>query len=139
MTIPTQEQYEDREITMFFKKIEDVKRLPIAERRENRERMLDHLSGDLKHFGDSVSWLIEGSYGFGAQLKAKQALENKRFNRRAWLFNHVALIEYQIDSSMASRVWNSLAKEAQDQINMCLDDVIFDWEALQKEFKDNQD
>jgi len=124
----TLEQHESIERGNFQIQLQDLKKLPLAERKENRDNLIDILENHLKQFIDSADWLLEGCYGFGSYVTAKDVIRNNRMNRHAWLFIAVSALEYRVPSEMACRVWNKLDRYLQLRINeylgYCMDNRI---------------
>lgn len=123
------EQYLEQEILKFKRETRALKDQPLEDRKENGENFTDYLNNHLGRVIESIEWVIQGNYGQGAYLEALRVLKNKRCNRRAWLFNTVAALEWRVDTLRACKVWNALTPETQEKINNELDKVIEEWEA----------
>ena len=124
----TLKQHESIERDDFRRKLESLKKLPLAERKENRDNLVDALENQLKHFIDSAEWVLQGSYGFGAYVVAKEVIRSKSMNRHSWLFTTVSALEYSVTAEMANRAWNSLDRDLQKRISeylgYCMDNQI---------------
>lgn len=88
------EQYIANEIRRFHLEMVEKEKLPLEDRKLSRKLLTESLNDPktLPHFIQSVSWLINGSYGQGAYYAFRRL--TRRMNRRAWLFNTVACLEY---------------------------------------------
>lgn len=117
-------RYNLDEMHRFRTECLEIERSPFADRKEGRNKLLDHLINERNHFKDSAQLLVEGCYGQGAYLEARNMFKNTRMNRRAWLFNSVAYLEYRTGNKMACEVWNSLPPPIQCNINAMLDEII---------------
>ena len=51
----------------------------------------------------------------------RKIVKNKRLNRRAWLFNYVAKLEYGLTLQQACKFWVSLDEELKAKVNEYLD------------------
>ena len=121
------EQYVTNEIRLFHKDLNEIEKLPLHERRENRDSFKQTLEQNVELFIERVSWLLNGSYGQGSFLTFEQM--TKRMNRRAWLFVTTAALEWRVPNKFARDVWNKLDTDLQAAINRMLDEVIEEHES----------
>jgi len=120
-------QYQMNEIIRFNKECQETEKAPLESRKQGKEAFKHTLETDLSHFLDCVNFLVNGDYGAGAKFSFERL--TKRMNRRAWLFNTVAVIEYGTSIKYACEVWHSLDTDLQIAINAMLDDVLKNVEA----------
>jgi len=120
--------YYQYEVLKFRRQMNNMIKLPLFDRKEGAKILLNHINNENHHFQQSVEWLVDGSYGYGGYIEAIITLNNKRLNRRAWLFNTVAAVEYCVDGQMACRLWKGLDDATKDRINVILDAVIENYE-----------
>ncbi len=122
--------YEMREAQLFHAKLNAVDCQSLHDRKDARARFLEsvtqpateHTRSGPELIRERCSWLIDGSYGYGA-MKAFERL-SKRVNRRAWLFVTVAALEWQCPNKFAREVWKGLPLDVQEQINQGLDTLL---------------
>lgn len=117
------DDYQLREITIFHRDLDRIRQLPLSERKENTQDLREILESDeyRERFNDACFWLLDGSFGQGAYLKSREVIRNSRMNKRAWIFQTVAALNYRVPQREACKLWNSLPKELQDKINEEID------------------
>lgn len=62
---------------------------------------------------ERVGWLLDGNYGYGQMMMAKQVLGSPRMNRSAALTQMVAAYEWSSPSAMSRAAWKKLTKGQQ--------------------------
>jgi len=112
-------EYHNRDLITFSNALARVEKLPLIERRENRDELLSDLVADPHIIAERAQWLLRGHYGYGPQAAFNRL--SPRSNRRAWLFNTVAAIEWHVPNKYARDVWNELDRITQAKINESLD------------------
>lgn len=120
----SKEQYELNERSAFLAQIKSCDTLPLSERNENKKEMIEVLQECLQSFYQAVSFLINGDFGYGAYQATKESLQNKRMNRKAWLFNTTACLNYSVPFRQACNLWHGLDFELKEKINKKLDEMI---------------
>lgn len=133
MPIPSQQEYEQRELQMAHKQIKDVERAPLADRKEAAAEFLEAMQDSPDTVGERVGWLLAGNYGFGAMLIAKNVLHHKRMNREAALTHLVATFEWMAPQRMAAQEWKKLTHAQQDALDVAVREAIADAEASERE------
>lgn len=120
------DNYQLREIAIFNQDMQRIKDLPLSDRKENAQTLKEFLESDeLRHrFSDSIHWLLHGSMGHGAYIKAQEVIGNKRMNQGAWIFQVVSSLEFGVPQRESCKVWNSLSKPLQDLINKDIEESI---------------
>lgn len=74
---------------------------------------------------DRVGWLLDGTYGRGAYDKAREIVGlSGRANKRAMLFNLLAVLEWNLPQPAAAKVWQSLTPEQQQELSNLIDQEI---------------
>jgi hypothetical protein len=127
--IPSQRDYEMRELSMFRKQMEQVERLPLAERKENAREWLNDLMNDQKLIAERVGWLLNGSYGKGSFDSACRVLASPRMNQVAWCAITIANLEWRCPAKMAIESWKKLPVETRYQVNEAIRREIADAKA----------
>ncbi len=112
-------EYHTRELIKFRNELDRVEKLPLIERRDNRDELLSDLVADPRIIAERAQWLIRGTYGYGPYAAFTRL--SPRSNRRAWLFSVVAAIEWNVPNKYARDVWHQLDKITQAKINESLD------------------
>ena len=106
-----------READLFRSELSRAEKLPLADRKVNLQQFASEVNADPNILGQFVGWLLDGSYGHGAYVKAQEVIRNKRLNREAWLVQTVAALEWGVPQRMVAQWWNSLPRTYQDKIN----------------------
>ena len=107
--IPSQAEYERRELADAHKKLDEVKRAPLADRKEAAGEFLEAMRKDPEIVGERIGWLLAGNYGYGSMLLAKRVLGSPRSNRSAALTQMVGAFEWQSPEDMTRAVWKKLS------------------------------
>jgi hypothetical protein len=128
--IPTQAQYHNYEIQLARAKYQEVKDSPLTDRKEAAEQFGIACANDPALIVERIRWLLDGSYGYGPMIYAKQALEARNPNPR--LFYLIATYEWACGDYYAHRVWNNLGSEAQATLNTKLTAMLDEWKAYQE-------
>jgi hypothetical protein len=116
------DQYDLSEIKRFRAELEEKEKGTAREHKEAREAFKAALNDDLEHFEDMAQCLVDGSFGYGAQ--AAFNMMSARSNRRGWIFNTLATLEWNATNRDARKVWHELDTDLQAAINTILDEVI---------------
>jgi len=115
-TIPTQYEYETNERARFNSDLRNVESAPLAHRKEGMKDFAESLTVDFR-MAERAEWILNGSYGFGCYLVAKEVAENKRMNRAAWFGQVIAALDHNCPADMARKAFLALPKEQQVKIN----------------------
>jgi hypothetical protein len=107
--IPSQVEYERRELADAHKKLDEVKRAPLADRKEAQREFLEAMRAHPDLVGERIGWLLDGNYGYGPMLLAKRVLGSPRMNRSAALTQMVGALEWQSPEDMTRAVWKKLS------------------------------
>ena len=122
--------YDLNERIRFNKQLTEVERAPLAERKEAAAAWLESLTTSPEWVAEKIGWLLDGSYGYGAYQAARDVITHKRMNRRAWLGQTIAALEWQCPNNYARAAWNKLSSEQQAALNAMIDREI---EAVEEE------
>lgn len=114
--------YHIAEIKRHNKEIDEISNDTLIERRESETQFIKVLLFSHDQFLHSIELILNGSYGSGCYYSFMRL--SKRSNRRAWLFNTAACLEYRVPMRAACRVWNNLSPDIQNDINAELDKMI---------------
>ena len=132
-------EYHDREMKRLFKRIEDIEKAPLSERREGREDYLRGLRDNPDIIAERVTWILNGAYGYAEQFRAKYILENcKRKSAVVQLAYLVAAFDDSCPQVFAAQAFKKLMPEQQEKINNLIAQEVEDWEKEQKEEKERQ-
>jgi len=119
--------YETKERIIFNRELEVIESAPLHERREAREALTFYLNEHPAVVTERIGWLLNGSYGAGAAMAAENIL-NSRANKRAWLLQTIAILEWHCPRRFAGQVWNKLTADQQDKINAMIDAEIANYQ-----------
>jgi hypothetical protein len=106
---PSQAEYERREIADAHKKLVEIHRSPLSDRKEAQAEFLKAMRDDPELVAERIDWLIGGSYGYGPMLLAKRVLASPRMNRSASLTQLVGAFEWQSPEDMSRAAWKKLS------------------------------
>lgn len=109
----TEQQYLAQERADLARKLQEIERAPLAERREARTEWAKALR-DPALIRQRVEWLMDGCYGKGAYDRAHEIVKSSaRNNKTAQLGILIAALEWQCPSAFAREAWNGLTFEEQ--------------------------
>lgn len=111
--IPSQSEYERRELSDAQRKLTEVERAPIADRKEAAAEFFEKMRDHPEIVAERVGWLLDGNYGYGQMMMAKRVLGSPRMNRSAALTQMIAAFEWSSPSAMTRASWKKLTKGQQ--------------------------
>ncbi len=120
MTYDMNERYSAR------KKLDALKKEPLSERKENAAQFLSALK-DPELIAQRIEWLLEGNYGHGQMLMARQSAEKGKGgnkNVEAQLNILVAGFEWQCPADLAIKAWKSLSASEKAKLDTAIKKVI---------------
>lgn len=101
--------YEHREWQEYHRKITEVEKAPLHERKEAAKEFYEAMANDPALVGERIGWVLNGSYGYGAMQVAKRVLGmSKRANKAAHLNTMVAALEWNAPGKMVAAMWKKL-------------------------------
>lgn len=118
----TQEQYEERELKLFRLELSRVESQPKKDRQEARDEFRLAVYDNRPSLYQSADYLIAGHFGAGAYYAYRRLTH--RMNRRAWLFNTCAALDWGCSQAFACTVWRDLPGAIRREINQKLDQLI---------------
>jgi hypothetical protein len=107
--IPSQAEYERVELSDAQKKLSEVRRAPLSERKEAQTEFFEAMRDNPEIVGERIGWLLDGNYGYGSMQLAKRVLGSPRTNRSAALTQMIGAFEWQVPEDMARTVWKKLS------------------------------
>jgi hypothetical protein len=113
------QQYEMNEARLLAKQLDYVRLASLNDRKAARAEMLEAMRDDPATVAERVSWLINGSYGYGACRKAKTILES-RGNKPAALVQLVGALEWSCPERFTAEAWNQLSDAAKAALNQAV-------------------
>jgi len=124
MGIPSQTEYENSERRRAMLDEQRIERAPLADRREAQADFLAAMASDPATVAERISWIIEGNYGHGQMLMARQVVASPRMNREAALTQLVAVFEWQCPRRMAVEAWKKLTPAQKKALAAAVDVVV---------------
>jgi transposase len=115
--IPSQAEYERRELDEARRQLDEVRRAPIADRKEAQEQFLEAMRDRPEVVGERVGWLLDGNYGYGSMHLAKRVLGSPRMNRVAALTQMVGAFEWQSPEDMTRAAWKKLSASEKKKLD----------------------
>lgn len=134
MAIPSQAQYEQNELTSAYNHMQEIEHAPLSDRKEAQADFFRVMSEDPALLAERLGWLIDGNYGYGEMMKAKQVVAHPRMNREASLTQLVGAYEWQCPPAMTSSAWRRLTSDQKAVLSAAVDVVI---KAAEKEMREN--
>jgi len=126
--IPSQSEYERRELQEANQRLSAVERAPLADRKEAAAEFLAAMRDHPELVAERVGWLLGGNYGYGQMLMAKRVLGSPRSNRSAALTQMVAAFEWSSPGAMTREAWKKLTKSQQATLERAVQATIRDAE-----------
>lgn len=109
--------YEGREIDSFLADLARVEKAPLADRKEGARHFAQAMGHDPELVAERVGWLLDGNYGQGSYIKAREVARSPRMNRVAWLTQTVGALEWQSPWAMTRAAWKKLTKAQKDALD----------------------
>ena len=123
---PASAEYEQKEQSDHFNKLQADKNAPLAERQEAERDTREHMKNP-ENFAEHAEWVLNGSYGRGAQKAAHGIMAmGARGNREAGLDQLVAAYDHNSPGSHTISAWRSLEPEEKSNLSKHLKAVIDD-------------
>jgi len=123
---PNQYEYEMREIASAHRQMDEVRRAPLADRKEAQLAFFEAMREHPDLVAERVDWLLGGNYGYGSMLLAKQILDSPRMNRVAALTQMIGVFEWQSPEVMTRQAWKRLTPGEKSQLAYAVQDSIND-------------
>jgi hypothetical protein len=117
--------YEHREISDFMAKIRRVEKAPLAERKEGAREFAHAMAHDPALVAERVGWLLDGNYGQGAYIKAREVARSPRMNRVAWLTQTVGAVEWHSPWAMTRASWKKMTPSQKKALDDAVTRVIY--------------
>lgn len=125
--------YHDNDMKRFYAETAAHTIASKQEFREREEKLLDCWNNYPEMFGERISWIFNGSYGYAAMVKAIEIAEMKgRSNKAAMLSQLAALVEWFLPQAHVLKTWHKLTQEQQERLTAIV-------EAELKYFHDNRE
>lgn len=131
----TNREYTTRVLGEAYAHARQVEKAPLGERKEARENFQEAMASDPALVAERIGWLIDGNYGYGEMLKAKQVIASPHMNRRAALTHMVGLYEWQCPGAFSVDAWKKLTGSQKQALDAAVDVVI---EAAEREMAEEQ-
>lgn len=122
--LPSQQEYEMNERRLAQAKEKEVEKAPLSERKEAQRAFLEAMRDQPELVGERIGWLLDGNYGYGAMIIAKEILPRKRMNREAILTHLVGVHEWQVPPRMSIAAWKMLTPSQQQNLDKAVKKAI---------------
>jgi len=130
------QMYENREHDRALGEIREIERAPLADRKEAQQHFFEVMRDDPAALGERLTWLFNGSYGYGQRIMARKILANPRLNRQAALTQLVAACEWRCPGVMAAEAWKKLGPGEKSTVGTVVENVI---QAAELDLEENPD
>ena len=108
MGIPSQAEYEANERHRAYVDEQRINQAPLGDRKAARDAFHEAMAEDPATVAERISWMLDGNYGYGQMVMAKEAVAAKRMNREALLTQMVGVFEWQCPRDMSRAAWTKL-------------------------------
>ena len=108
MEIPSQAEYEQQERHRMYVEEQRINQAPLGDRKAARDAFQEAMAEDPATVAERISWLLDGNYGSGQMVMAKEAVAAKRMNREALLTQMAGVFEWQCPRDMSLAAWTKL-------------------------------
>jgi len=129
------DEYGRRSLMEAYHHQQEVEKAPLSERQEARAAFQEAMATDPALVAERIGWMIDGNYGQGEMLKAKQIVASPRMNRRAALTHLVGVYEWKCPGNFAVDAWKKLNSGQKQALDAAVDVVI---EAAEQEMAGEQ-
>lgn len=105
---PSQAEYERRELHEASRKLEEIQRAPLADRKAGQASFFEAMRSDPELVAERIRGLGAGNYGDGPRLLTKRILGSPRMNRSAAITQMIGALEWQSPEIMTRASWKEL-------------------------------
>jgi hypothetical protein len=110
--------YDEAEAQALARQLANVESAPLADRQAARQAYHEAMRDDPDVVAERVEWLLNGSYGYGACVRAKAIKgAGRQANRVAQIGQLIAALEWQCPTGFACQAWNRLQASERERIN----------------------
>jgi hypothetical protein len=127
--IPSQAEYERNERSRAYADEQRINKASLGDRKAARDAFHEAMAEDPATVAERISWLLDGNYGFGQMMVAKEAVTAKRMNREALLTQSVGVFEWQCPRDMSRAAWTKLTPAQKKALSTAVAVVIAEAEA----------
>lgn len=122
----TEQEYSHTEYMAAMGRLAQATKQSLADRKEAQSTWLEALIRYPEQIANKIDWLIEGHYGYGEMLVARNVLSNprNRSGKVAQLAQLIACYEWGCDDRSARAAFKKLTPEQQAQVNALIQAVI---------------
>jgi hypothetical protein len=112
----SRDRSDDYERRLFLKEVREAEEGSLAERRESCQEFFEAMRDNPEIIGERVSWLLDGTMGYGGRLVAREVLARPRSNRVAWFTQIIAALEFKCPQRMAVASWKRLSPREKETL-----------------------
>ena len=120
----SQREYEQREIDLAYRQMEEVRRAPLRERKEAQLDFFEAMRDAPDIVAERVDWLLGGNYGYGPMLLAQRIFASPRMNREAALTQMIGVFEWMTPEDMTRAAWKKLTASEKHMLSQSVRGVI---------------
>ena len=131
--LPSQAEYERRELVDAQRKLDSLRRAPLADRKAAQVSFFEAMRDDPELVAERLGWLLDGNYGYGPMLLAKRVLASPRVNHSAALTQLIAAFEWQSPDDMARAAWKKLSVSEKTRLETAVQEAITGAQSAQSE------
>ncbi len=125
--VRTQAEYERDEVSKFHAQLDAVEKATLQDRRDGLASFQAVLTECPEQLVERIEWLLNGSYGFGAQKMTLEVLKHTRINHAAWLTFVIAALDHGCPRNFTAKAWHSLSVVQQAQLNIAIGEAVSEY------------
>ena len=122
--IPSEADYERRELEIAHREMADLEKAPLADRKEACQAFYEAMRDDPARVAERIGWIFDGNYGRGHYIMARRILASPRMNRAAALTNIAAAADWQCPQRMVATAWKKLTGPQKAMLDAAIQVVI---------------
>jgi hypothetical protein len=124
MDVSTMYEHNQKELREATRHEQQVDAAPLPEREEAQQSFFEIMRDRPGIVGEKIGQLIDGKYGHGAMLKAKQIVVHPRTIRETVLIQLVAVFAWSCPRRMATDAWKKLTQSQKKLLDDVVDAVV---------------
>ena len=130
--IPSEAEYEAREVSLAQREMAELEHAPLSERKEAAQDFYEAMRDDPARVAERIGWIFDGNYGRGHYIMARRILASPRMNRTAALTNIAAAADWRCPQRMVAAAWKRLTPPQKKMLYAAIQVVIKAAEAEMK-------
>ena len=122
----TEAEYHNNEMRDYSRKLTQIDKAPLIERQQARDDVTEALKAP-EWIIRNIEWLLNGSYGYGPQYKAREIVKNTRCNRAAHLTAMLGYLDHQCPSNFTAQAYKRLSAGERAALDKAIADFLSEY------------